>query len=180
MDTRLYSSYSVNTTQYSSSLSQDRNSKNFRFGINGRNFYKALTVNYDLSKSINTGFTGINKNPMLLNVGAEVKFLKGNAARLALRGYDLFNENTGISRSVSGDEIVDSQYNQLGRYFLLSLSMQIRKFAGGMNPANRGPGGQNGRPGQGGPGGQRPGQGGPGGQRPGGFGGSGGFGGGGR
>lgn len=169
MDGGLNTSYNVNTTQYSSASSEDRRTQTMRLGLNGRNFFKDLTIGYDFSKVINKGYTGgINQNPTLLNVWTEYKFLKGNMARLRLQGYDLFNQNTGISRSVSGDQITDSQYNQLGRYFLLSLSVQIRKFAGGVNPnANRqGNPGQNGRPGQGGPGGQRPG--GPGGQRPGG------------
>jgi len=76
--------------------------------------------------------------------------------KLRLQGYDLFNQNTGISSSINGDTRTDSQYNQLARYFLLSFNIQLRKFAGGMSPNANRQNGQNGRGGQGQPG-QRPG-----------------------
>jgi hypothetical protein len=147
MDADLNGSYTVTTTQYSSLLSQDQNVKTMRVGLNGRNyFFKDLTLGYDFSKTINRGYIGFSQDPLLLNLFMEYRFLKGNMGRLRLQGYDLFNQNTGISSTITGDQRIDSQYNQLARYFLLSFNLQIRKFAGGMSSnANR----QNGNNGQG-------------------------------
>ena len=157
MDADLNGSYTVTTTRYSALSSDDQNVKTLRMGINGRNyFFKDLTLGYDFSKTINRGFIGFSQDPLLLNLFMEYRFLKGNMGKLRLQGYDLFNQNTGISSSINGDTRTDSQYNQLARYFLLSFNIQLRKFAGGMSPNANRQNGQNGRGGQGQPG-QRPG-----------------------
>ena len=151
MDADLNGSYTVTNTEFSSPSSQDQNVKTLRMGINGRNyFHKDLTLGYDFSKTINRGFIGFSQDPLLLNLFIEYRFLKGNMGRLRLQGYDLFNQNTGISSSINGDTRTDSQYNQLARYFLLSFNIQLRKFAGGVNPNANRQNGQNGRGNQGG------------------------------
>jgi hypothetical protein len=101
-------------------------------GINGKNFFfKDLTLGYDLSKTINTGYaSNVNANPTLLNVYVEYRFLKNNKATVRLQGFDMFNESTGISREVNGDIIRDVQNNRLGQYFLLSFNLRLQKFSG--------------------------------------------------
>lgn len=154
MDADLNGSYTVTNTQFSATPQSDQNVKTTRVGLNGRNyFFKDLTFGYDFSKTFNRGYIGFSQDPLLLNLFLEYRFLKGNMGRLRLQGYDLFNQNTGISSTINGDQRTDSQYNQLARYFLLSFNIQLRKFAGGMNSNanrqngqnNRGPQGQNGQ-----------------------------------
>lgn len=116
-------------------------------GVNGKNYFGDLTVGYDFSKLINYGFAGgVASNPSILNVYAEYRFLKGRMMTVRLQGFDLLNENTGITRTVNGTAITDSRTDRLARYFLLSVNMRLAKFAGMRGGGNRqrGQGGQRG------------------------------------
>ncbi|MEB0262726.1 MULTISPECIES: hypothetical protein [unclassified Mucilaginibacter] len=56
--------------------------------------------------------------------------MKNHLAALRFQVFDLFNQNTGITRSVSGNQIIDTRTNRLGRYFMLSFTMRLQQFAG--------------------------------------------------
>ncbi|TKC00750.1 outer membrane beta-barrel protein [Pedobacter cryophilus] len=81
-------------------------------------------------KTINSGYGGINANPLIINSYVEKQFLKGKKGSLKFQAFDLLNESTSISRIVTGNAITDSQSNRLARYFMLSFSLNISKFAG--------------------------------------------------
>ena len=134
IDAALETSYAVNKTQYSQSSFTDRQTNSLSFQFRGRNyFFKDLTLGYNLRKTINTGFdNGIVKNPAILRLYTEYRFLKGNNGTLRFEGNDIFNQNTGISRDVFDNIIIDRQVNRLGRYFMLSFSYRLNKFGGGM------------------------------------------------
>ena len=106
--------------------------KSLTLGINGKSyFFKDWTLGYDLNKIINHGYLNTkNSNPTLLNMFAERRFLKNNKATLRFQAFDLFNQNTGISRNVNGTTVTDVQNNRLGRYFLLTLNLRLQNFAG--------------------------------------------------
>ncbi|MGN7986335.1 outer membrane beta-barrel protein [Pedobacter sp. 22226] len=129
---QLETSYSQNLTNYSSDSFADRQSNRFECGIEGRNyFFKDLTVGYDFTKQINSGFdNGAVRNPTLLRLSMEYKFMKNDMAAIRVEGFDLFDQNSGISRDVFDNVIVDRQVNRLGRYFMLSLIYRVRKFGG--------------------------------------------------
>jgi Outer membrane protein beta-barrel family/CarboxypepD_reg-like domain len=125
-------SYSQNLTNYSSDIFADRQSNRFECGIEGRNyFFKDLTLGYDFTKQVNSGFdNGAVRNPTLLRLSMEYKFMKNDMAAIRVEGFDLFDQNSGISRDVFDNVIVDRQVNRLGRYFMLSLIYRVRKFGG--------------------------------------------------
>jgi len=125
-------SYSQNMTTYSQSSFEDRKTNRFEYQIEGRNyFFKDLTLGYDFTKTINSGFdNSIVNNPMILRLYMEYKFMKSDMGTLRLDGFDLFNQNSGISRDVFDNVIVDRQVNRLGRYFMLSFIYRVRKFGG--------------------------------------------------
>ena len=132
VDVEFETSYGINTTTYTQQNFEDRKTNSMRYSVRGRNyFFKNLTIGYNLSKTVNSGFdNSIVKNPTILGMHAEYQFLKGNNARLRLEAFDLLNQNTGISRDVFDNIIVDRQINRLGQYFMLSLNMTLRKFGG--------------------------------------------------
>ena len=125
-------SYSQNLTKYSNDTFADRQSNRFECGIEGRNyFFKDLTLGYDFTKQINSGFdNGAVRNPTLLRLSMEYKFMKNDMAAIRVEGFDLFDQNSGITRDVFDNVIVDKQVNRLGRYFMLSLIYRVRKFGG--------------------------------------------------
>jgi len=132
LNLRLETSYSQNRTTYSQSEFVDRQTNRFQYGLEGRNyFFKDLTLGYDFSKQINSGFdNSFVRNPTILRLFMEYKFLKKDMGTLRLDGFDLFDENSGISRDVFDNIIVDRQVNRLGRYFMLSFIFKVRKFGG--------------------------------------------------
>jgi len=138
IDFELETSYSINRTQYSQSNFTDRQTNSLSFQIRGRNyFFKDLTLGYDLRKTMNSGFDdGIVRNPTILRLFTEYRLLKGNKGTIRFEGNDIFNENTGISRDVFDNIIVDRQINRLGRYFMLAFIMNLNKFGGGFKPSN--------------------------------------------
>jgi hypothetical protein len=123
-------SYSQNKTEYSEEGFDDRLTKRYEYGIEGRNyFFKDLTLGYDLSKQINTGFNNAQiRNPTILRLFMEYKLMKKDRGTLRLDGFDLLDENSGISRDVFDNVIVDRQVNRLGRYFMLSFIFKVNKF----------------------------------------------------
>jgi hypothetical protein len=152
VDLELETSYSINQTTYSLGTFDDRRTNTIRYQLRGRNyFFKDITLGYNLSKTVNSGFdNSIVRNPTILALFAEYRFLKGNMATIRIDGFDLFNENTGISRDVFDNIIVDRQINRLGRYFMLSFNMRLSKFGGGSGPPNNRQEGPVNRPGGGG------------------------------
>src|SRR5690606_40446622 len=70
--------------------------------------HDALPICFDVSTRINNGFSNsVKANPTLLNLYLERTFLKNDRGVIRLQGFDLMNQNTGISREVSGNEIYD-------------------------------------------------------------------------
>ena len=133
IDINMFGSYNYNknTTIYPTYIYTSK-VNTWNFGLEGKNFFlKNWTLGYDINKSINTGFIStVNTNPTILNVYLERRFLKGNKGTFRLQGYDLFNQNTGISRDVNGTTVTDYQNNRLGRYFLLTFNLRLQKFVG--------------------------------------------------
>lgn len=133
IDVDINGSYTINKT-VTKYATYDRSTevRSLNLGINGKNyFFKDWTFGYDFRKIINSGYIStVNSNPALLDLYVERRFLKRNMGTLRLQGFDLFNQNTGISRSVNGTTITDSQNERLGRYFLLSFNLRLQKFTG--------------------------------------------------
>ncbi|HTI58350.1 outer membrane beta-barrel protein [Mucilaginibacter sp.] len=151
IDAEANASYSINHSD--NSISQANVNNNFRtitLGLNGKNYlWKDWTLSYDYTKTIYQGYTGAT-NPNILNTYVERRFLKSNVGTLRFSVFDVFNENTGFTSTQTAYSISQSNVNRLGRYYLLTFTLRLQKFAG---QAPRGPGGPGGFRG---PGGGRP------------------------
>ncbi|TDS08450.1 outer membrane receptor protein involved in Fe transport [Sphingobacterium paludis] len=110
--------------------------------IGSVNITPTLVFGADLSKTFFQG-NAYNDNPFIVNTYIEKRMLKGNRGALRLQAFDLLNEQTNISRTVTDIQISDSRVNRLGRYFMLQFTFKLQKFASGLNPfqEDRGPGG---------------------------------------
>jgi hypothetical protein len=124
------------TTQYSTYTNTNK-AQTLQLGLSGKNyFFKDLTLGYDLTKSINYGFSNAaSVNPFIINLYTEYRFLKGKKATIRFQGFDLLNENTGITRTINETTISDRRDNRLARYFLLSFNYRLQKFGGGVKAA---------------------------------------------
>lgn len=134
IDAQLLTNYSISTINNSIISTDFRNTaaRTLTLGLNGKNYlWKNYTVSYDYTKLIYSGFNGVNQtNPNIFNAYVERRFLKNNAATIRVAAYDLFNQNTGYTYTPSGTGYTVQNINRLGRYYLLSFSLRLQKFAG--------------------------------------------------
>ncbi|MGB4774660.1 MAG: outer membrane beta-barrel protein [Daejeonella sp.] len=94
-------------------------------------FLDTWLVGTEFSKVYNSGYSSaLGANPFIVNTYLEKQFFKGKTGSLRLQAFDLLNENTNVSRSVTANSITDSRNNRLSRYFMLSFTMKLQKFTG--------------------------------------------------
>ncbi|PWK77163.1 outer membrane receptor protein involved in Fe transport [Mucilaginibacter oryzae] len=132
MDSEVSANYSINTTRYSLPSSLNTDAQTWTLGLDGRNFFfYSWVLGYNLTQTINHGFSStVKANPTLLSSYVEYQFLAKHIAAIRFQAFDIFDENKGISRTVSGNQVIDTRTNRLGRYFMLSFTLRLQKFAG--------------------------------------------------
>jgi hypothetical protein len=152
IDAQVNGSYSINYAD--NSIPQANVNDNFRtiiLGASGKHYiFKDWTLSYDYTKTLYEGYKG-STNPNILNTYVERRFLKNNVGALRFAVNDVFNQNTGFTSTQTSSYISQSNVNRLGRYYMLTFTLRLQKFAGArpqMGPG--GPGGFRG-PGPGGP-----------------------------
>lgn len=131
METELNSSYTFNRTRYSlHQFNQGISANSFLIGLAGKGYLSDnWAFGFDMSHRLNSGYSSfVNESPTILNAYIECTFLQNNMALLRLQGFDLFNQNTGITREVLGNDVLDIRNNRLARYFMLSLNIRLQKY----------------------------------------------------
>ncbi|MBL0056033.1 MAG: outer membrane beta-barrel protein [Chitinophagaceae bacterium] len=121
-----------NTTAKSVSTLQNSSSNNWTFSHNiNIDFTKTLTLKYDIDYTINNGLaSSVSRNLVIMNASLEQQLFKKKNGVIRLAAYDLFKQNTNISRNVSANAITDTRTNRLTRYFMLSFTYRLQKFVG--------------------------------------------------
>jgi hypothetical protein len=71
---------------------------------------------------------GFNQRITLLNAGVARQFFANRQAELKLSVFDLLNQNRGIQRNVADTYFEDLRSRVLTRYWLVSLTYNLRKF----------------------------------------------------
>lgn len=173
IDAQILTNYTVNNSSNSVKNSFNdgiANVRTWNIGLNGKNYFGDWVFSYDFTKATNYGYASTIQvtNPNILNLYVERRFLKNKVATIRLSGFDLFNQNTGFTSTTTASSITQSSVNRLARYYLLTFTLRLQKFAGKAPTQDiRGERqrGERGGPGGGGPGGGGPG--GPGGGGPG-------------
>lgn len=90
-----------------------------------------LLLGVDATNTLYRGLgSAFNQNYYLVNPYVGYKFLKENAAEIKLMVFDLLEQNNSISRTVSAAYLEDTRTLVLKRYFMLTLTYNIRKFGG--------------------------------------------------
>jgi len=95
--------------------------------------WKGLVLNTEFTYFNYAGLeAAFNQQFMLLNAGIGYKFLKRKAAEIRFTAFDIFNQNRSINRVVTETYVEDNSTRVLNRYFMLTLTYNLRKFSGGM------------------------------------------------
>ncbi len=117
-----------------------------------------LVLNTDLNYTATSGYSnGFDTRTWMWNASISYQFLRGQAASVSLRAYDLLNQNSNIRQTQTANYIEDTSYNSLGRYVMISFAYKFNTFKKGEQPRDRnrrfgdGPGPQGPPPGGGRP-----------------------------
>ncbi|MDR6942225.1 outer membrane beta-barrel protein [Mucilaginibacter pocheonensis] len=135
IDAQILSNYAINRT--SNSVKNDFNDglsnvRTWNLGINGKNYFGDWVFSYDYTKATNYGYASNIQvtNPNILNLYVERRFLKNKVATIRLSGFDLFNQNTGFTSVPTASSLTQTRVNRLARYYLLTFTLRLQKFAG--------------------------------------------------
>ena len=124
--------YSVNAAKFSLPQQQSPNFNSWTLTSNSRiDFPGGIIFRYDFQYIINNGLAeSVSKDIALLNASLEKTLFKKKNGFLRFSGFDLFNQNTNINRTVTGNNITDTRTNRLTRYFMLSFTYRLNRFQG--------------------------------------------------
>lgn len=114
-----------------------------------------LILSSDITYTATSGYAaGYDKNEWMWNAQIAYELLSSRSLTLAFKAYDLLQQRSNISRSVTANYIDDISSNDLTRYFMFTVTWKFNTFGSGNQPTDRnawgGPGGR-------GPGGPPPG-----------------------
>lgn len=124
----------------SNSLQKENNQNTFNYGAGGyTTIYLPLDfkIESDVNWSTNSGYgDGFRQNEVLWNASASKSFLKNNQGTLRFKIYDILQQRSNISRSVTASYIQDSEYNTLGSYFMVHFIYRFSIFKGGASASD--------------------------------------------
>ena len=94
--------------------------------------WDGLVYRLDMNHRLNSGLSeGYDNSIFLVNMAIGKKLLKNERAEVSVNVYDLFGQNNNIQRDITETYIEDSSSNVLQRYFMVSLTYNIRYFSRG-------------------------------------------------
>ena len=124
----------------SNSLQKENNQNTFNYGAGGyTTIYLPLNfkIESDVNWSTNSGYgNGFKQNEVLWNASASKSFLKNNQGTLRFKIYDILQQRSNISRSITASYIQDSEYNTLGSYFMVHFIYRFSIFKGGASASD--------------------------------------------
>ena len=123
--------YVLNSNRYSLANSLNSQVSNYILSSDAKFYLPAnFIISYDVQKTINEGYTSNFTNPFIINSYIEKKLFKSQNGSIKIQALDMLNENANVSRSVNNNVITDSYTNRLGRYYMLTFSLRLSRFAG--------------------------------------------------
>ena len=136
------------------SLEGQRDQEYFNYGANASTaIYLPLdfTIESDINYSTNSGYAdGFEQNEWLWNASLQKTIFKQKNGTIRFKIYDILQQRSNISRSVSSNYIRDTTTNTLTTYFMVHFVYRFNIFKGGATQSDmmqnrRGPGYGHGR-----------------------------------
>ena len=103
----------------------------FSYGgrANARLPWRNLNLGTDLTMQSRRGYSGgYNRNELIWNANASISFLKGNAGTLQIQYYDILNDESNVTRSVSTTGRTDTKNNNIHSYIMLHFILRVNVF----------------------------------------------------
>jgi hypothetical protein len=86
-----------------------------------------INTNYSVNSYAGLG-SGFNQTIMLWNGGIGYKLLKNKQLELRVSVFDILNNNNSITRNVTESYIEDVKSNVLNRYYMFTVTYNLRNF----------------------------------------------------
>ena len=92
---------------------------------------KGFSIATDINYTKRSGLTqGYNTKAIIWNAGLAKQLFKNKKGEISIQVYDILNQNIGVNRSINQNYIEDDSYNVLQRFWQLSFTFNISRFAG--------------------------------------------------
>ena len=125
----------INYNSVKNSLEGQQNQEYFNYGGSGNTTIYLpwdLSVESDVTYSTNSGYSdGYEQNEWLWNASIQKQLFKQKNGTLRLKIYDILQQRSNISRSVSSNYIRDTTTNTLTSYFMVHFVYRFNIFKGG-------------------------------------------------
>ena len=103
----------------------------FSYGgrANARLPWRNLNLGTDITMQSRRGYSGsFNRNDLIWNANASFSFLKGNAGTLQIQYYDILNDESNVTRSVSTTGRTDTKNNNIHSYIMVHFILRANVF----------------------------------------------------
>jgi hypothetical protein len=125
----------VSYNNVTNSLEGQRDQEYFNYGANAStSIYLPLnfTLESDINYSTNSGYAdGFQQNEWLWNASLQKTIFKQKNGTIRFKIYDILQQRSNISRSVSSNYIRDTTTNTLTTYFMIHFVYRFNIFKGG-------------------------------------------------
>jgi hypothetical protein len=124
----LNTNWGITNTKYSINTSQNQTIYNHRYNAEmnvkfPKDFYLNTRFNYNIFLNERFGF---DQRQPIWNAAIYKQIGKSKKAEVRLTAYDIFNRNLGISQFASQNFVSERRTETLARYFMLSLTYNMR------------------------------------------------------
>ena len=129
-DINIHTALTYNALTYSIGSDNNQQYLSYMAGVDASYLFPGQTrftadINYNKTKGAGRGF---DLTLVPVNLSLAKQFFKSKAAMLSFSVKDLFNQNKGVMRNTNEHSVTNSNFNVLGRYFMLTASYTINKF----------------------------------------------------
>lgn len=103
----------------------------FSYGANAIfNFPWNMSLSTDIGENCRRGYddASMNTNELIWNAQLSQSFLKGNAATVSIQWYDILQQKSNISRSISATRRSDTWNNAINSYVMVHFIYKLNLF----------------------------------------------------
>lgn len=140
---RLNGNVSYNKVTNNTQTTNNRETFDYRVGASTNiDFPWEINLATDCNYTHRHGYSaGLQNNMVMWNAQISKSFLRGNAATIRFKIYDILRQQSNVRRSISAITISDTEYNTLGSYFMVNFIYKFNTLGGAAaRQGGRGPG----------------------------------------
>ena len=123
--------FTYNHSENNQRQNQNMDTYTFSYGgrANARLPWRNLNFGTDITMQSRRGYSGsYNRNDLIWNANASFSFLKGNAGTIQIQYYDILNDETNVTRSVSTTSRTDTKNNSIHSYIMVHFILRANVF----------------------------------------------------